>query len=263
MTIPSNVTSIGSYAFSGCTGLSTVFIGSGIKNIGKYAFENCSNLNDVYCLAYKYPTANANSFSGSYPDYITLHVPDDAVEQYRAVEPWSTFKAVVGLAGSTGATPCTKPTIGYKNGQITTDCETDGAQCVTIITVDDAKTYITENINLSVTYNISVYATKPGYANSEIATATLCWIDVEPQKEGFTDAVASIKSTPVLIQSENGRINITGVDDSTQIYVYNVSGQQMASATIKNNEANIFTDLQPGNIAVIRIGNRSVKVMMK
>ena len=214
-------------------------------------------------MAYRYPTTNANAFSGSYPDYITLHVPDDAVEQYRAVEPWSTFKAVVGLAGSSGATPCAKPTIGYKNGQITTDCETDGAQCVTIITVDDAKTYITENINLSVTYNISVYATKPGYDNSEIATATLCWIDVEPQKEGFTDAVASIKATPVLIQSENGRINIIGADEGTLVYVYNISGQQLASAIIKNNEANIFTDLHPGNVAVIKIGNKSVKVMMK
>ena len=246
-----------------CTGLNTVFIGSGIKNIESKAFANCSNLNDVYCLAYRYPTTNANAFSGSYPDYITLHVLDDAVEQYRAVEPWSTFKAVLGLAGSSGATPCAKPTIGYKNGQITTDCETDGAQCVTIITVDDAKTYTTENINLSVTYNISVYATKPGYDNSEIATATLCWIDVEPQKEGFTDVVASIKATPVLLQSENGRINITGADEGTLVYVYNVSGQQLASATVKNNEANIFTDLQPGNIALIKIGNKSVKVMMK
>ena len=214
-------------------------------------------------MAYRYPTTDKDAFSNSYPDYITLHVPDDAVGQYSAVEPWSTFKVVVGLAGSSSATPCAKPTIGYKNGQITTDCETDGAQCVTIITVDDAKTYITENINLSVTYNISVYATKPGYDNSEIATATLCWIDVEPQKEGFTDAVASIKATPVLIQSENGRINIIGADEGTLVYVYNISGQKVASATIKNNEAIIFTDLQPGNVAVIKIGNRSVKVMMK
>ena len=190
-------------------------------------------------------------------------MPDDAVEQYRAVEPWSTFKAVVGLAGSSGATPCAKPTIGYKNGQITTDCETDGAQCVTIITVDDAKTYTMENINLSVTYNISVFATKPGYDNSEIATATLCWIDVEPQTEGIANAVASIKATPVLIQSENGRIYITGADDGTQVYVYNVTGQQLASSVIQNNEANIFTNLHAGNVAVIKIGNKAVKVMMK
>ncbi|MBR4388528.1 MAG: hypothetical protein IKT00_05055 [Prevotella sp.] len=37
--------------------------------------------------------------------------------------PWSTSKVVVGLAGSSGATPCAKPTISYKNEQITTDCD--------------------------------------------------------------------------------------------------------------------------------------------
>ena len=116
---------------------------------------------------------------------------------------------------------------------------------------------------MGVTYNISVYATCPGYEKSETATATLCWIDVEPQTEGITDAVASIKATPVLIQSENGRINITGADDGTQVYVYNVTGQQVGSAVIQHNEANIFTNLHAGNVAVIRIGNRAVKVIMK
>ena len=112
VTIPNSVGLIREWTFSSCFSLSTVFIGSGIKTIDSEAFANCTNLNDVYCLAYKYPSTNKNAFRNSNPDYITLHVPDEAVEQYRAVEPWSTFKAVVGLKGSTGATPCAKPTIG-------------------------------------------------------------------------------------------------------------------------------------------------------
>ena len=263
VTIPNSVGLIREWTFSSCFSLSTVFIGSGIKTIDSEAFANCTNLNDVYCLAYKYPSTNKNAFRNSNPDYITLHVPDEAVEQYRAVEPWSTFKAVVGLKGSTGATPCAKPTIGYKNGQITTDCETDGAQCVTIITVDDAKTYTTKTINLSVTYEISVYAVKPGYANSEIATATLCWIDVEPQTEGITNAVAHINVTPVLICSENGCVSITGATDGTPVSVYDVSGRQVGSTITRLNEASILTNLHPGDIAIVKIGDRSVKVVMK
>lgn len=156
-----------------------------------------------------------------------------------------------------------KPTISYSEGKLTFDCGTEGATYYSTITDTDIASYNSSEVQLGVTYNISVYATCPGYEKSETATATLCWIDVEPQTEGITDAVASIKATPVLIQSENGRINITGADDGTQVYVYNVTGQQVGSAVIQHNEANIFTNLHAGNVAVIRIGNRAVKVIMK
>ncbi len=156
-----------------------------------------------------------------------------------------------------------KPTISYENGKLTFNNEIDGASFHSTITDTDIASYNSNEVQLTVTYNISVYATKPGYNNSETAYATLCWIDVEPQKEGITDAVSNIKATPVIIQSDNGRINITGADDGTQVYVYNVTGQQVASATIQNNRATIFTNLRAGNVAVIKIGNKAVKVMMK
>ena len=246
-----------------CTGLSTVFIGSGIKTIESEAFAKCTNLSDVYCLAYKYPSTKANAFQNSYPDYITLHVPDKAVEQYRAVEPWSTFKAVVDVSSSTGATPCAKPTIGYQDGKITTACETADAQCVTIITVDDAKIYYTSDINLSVTYLISVYAIKPGYSNSEIASATLCWIDVDPQTEGFTNAVAQMPAHAVLIQSENGQVSVKGIDDGTDGAIYGTDGVKAGAGVCQGGQAVVSTNMPEGSIAIVKIGRRSVKVVMK
>ena len=41
------VTSLGTYAFYGCTGLTSVTIGSGVTSIGSSAFENCNGLNTV------------------------------------------------------------------------------------------------------------------------------------------------------------------------------------------------------------------------
>jgi len=41
------VTSIGSYAFSYCSGLTSVTIGNSVTSIGNYAFENCSGLTSV------------------------------------------------------------------------------------------------------------------------------------------------------------------------------------------------------------------------
>ena len=46
--IGDNVTSIGEYAFYGCSSLTSVKIGKSVKTIGKYAFQYCSNLTSVH-----------------------------------------------------------------------------------------------------------------------------------------------------------------------------------------------------------------------
>jgi len=45
--IPNSVTSIGGNAFSGCSGLTSVTIGNGVTSIGSYAFYECSGLTSV------------------------------------------------------------------------------------------------------------------------------------------------------------------------------------------------------------------------
>ena len=42
ITIPDSVTSIGSYAFSGCSGLTSITIPDSVTSIGDWAFEGCS-----------------------------------------------------------------------------------------------------------------------------------------------------------------------------------------------------------------------------
>lgn len=46
-TIPSGVTTVGSYAFYNCTGLTSVAFPSGVTSIGSYAFDYCSGLTAV------------------------------------------------------------------------------------------------------------------------------------------------------------------------------------------------------------------------
>ena len=47
VTIPNSVTSIGNGAFSGCSGLTSINIPSSVTSIGSYAFSNCSGLTSV------------------------------------------------------------------------------------------------------------------------------------------------------------------------------------------------------------------------
>jgi hypothetical protein len=47
VTIPNGVTSIGDYAFDGCTSLTSITIGSGVTSIGYCAFNECTSLTSI------------------------------------------------------------------------------------------------------------------------------------------------------------------------------------------------------------------------
>ena len=47
VTIPNSVTSIGDKAFSGCSGLTSITIPNSVTSIGDYAFRNCSGLTSI------------------------------------------------------------------------------------------------------------------------------------------------------------------------------------------------------------------------
>ena len=105
ITLPNSVRTIESNAFSGCTGFTSVTIGSGVKYIYGNAFSGCKNLMNVYCLAENVPSTNSNAFKDSYPENITLHVPETYIEAYKAKEPWNKFKDIVDLNAITPDNP--------------------------------------------------------------------------------------------------------------------------------------------------------------
>ncbi len=118
-------------------------------------------------------------------------------------------------------------------------------------------------VNLSVTYTVTVYATKTGYENSETATATLCWIDVDPRTEGIENGVANVKAMPVLIQAEDGVLRITGAPEGVTICVYDAGGKLVGSAKASSDTTLVPTTLPNGSIAIVKMGEKAVKVLMK
>ena len=47
ITIPNSVTSVGKFAFSGCTGLTSITIPNSVTSIGEYAFSSCTGLTSI------------------------------------------------------------------------------------------------------------------------------------------------------------------------------------------------------------------------
>ncbi len=247
LVIPNSVTSIGSQAFDGVDFPTVV-----------------SLIENPFMITGK--TSILRTFTQNTFNNATLYVPKGTIEKYKATDGWKDFLFIEEGTGG-GSTPttqkCEKPTISYENGKLTFSSATDGAVCQYSITDTDIKAGSGNEVQLGVTYNISVYATKSGYENSETATATLCWIDQQPKTEGITNGIANIPANAVLIQSEGGSIKVQGVDEGTQVNVYSINGTQAGSAISQNGQAVVATNLQAGSVAIVKIGQKSIKVAMK
>jgi len=222
-------------------------------------------MTDLYCYAESAPSTSTGSsiFVGADVQYATLHVPAASIESYKSTAPWSGFGKIVALDDVPEPSPCATPTIAYNNGKLLFSCETEGAEFVSEITDEDIKKHYDSEVQLGVTYNISVYATAAGHENSDAATATLCWIETEPKSEELPDDVTELKAYPVLIQSKDGQITIQGVADKAKVEVYTIGGVEAGNGIATNGTVTINTSMNSGEIAIVKIGEKSVKIVVK
>ena len=94
--IPNSVTSIGVFAFSDCSGLTSFEIPNSVTFIGQWAFSGCSSLTEIYSLALTPPTiGHSNSFYGCYR--ATLYVPEEALNAYLMADNWKDFSIVAAI----------------------------------------------------------------------------------------------------------------------------------------------------------------------
>ena len=227
-----NVRVIKENVFEGCKGITHITFGGYIENIESKAFAGLEKLEEVTCYSKNVPNTNRTAFENSYVDYATLYVPEESIGAYKNTAPWSGFKQTLPIKNTLpdDAEQCSIPTIKYENGILTFDCTTENVTFVSNITDTDIKQHYNATISLTATYRINVYAAKKGCKNSEIATATLCWIDVDPKTEGITNGVANVRANPVLIQSNGNVLSISGAPEGAEINVYTLSGQQIRTA---------------------------------
>lgn len=264
ITIPNSVIRIDKEAFSDCSALKSVTIGSNIQSIYEEAFSKCSNITDVYCLATTVPSTNTDAFNESYPEYMTLHVPTEAINNYKTTEPWNRFGAIVTLDSEEVEIPkCATPVISYENGKLSITCETVGAEFVTKIDGSDITTHYDSEIELTATYEITTYAMLLDHEDSDVATATLCWIECGLIEDGTTTDIINIKSTPVLIRCNAGVVTLSGMKAETYIAIYDTNGTELGNTTATGDEVTVITSLAKGDIAVVNIGGKAVKAIMQ
>lgn len=259
------VTEVISNAFKGCKDVSTIELPATITNIGERTFAGIDKLTDVIIYAENVPETERTAFESSYIDYVTLHVPYCSVDKYKSVGPWKDFKEIVAIEGTEPVTveTCAMPTISFLDGKLEFESETYGAECHYEIKVEDAKEGVGPEVTLSSAYEISAYASKEGYNDSEKNTATLYWINVDPTTTGVIDSEMRINTNSILVQNTGGVIAISGLADGDNVLIYNISGQLIAQGKASGNYVEISTNLSCGDICIIKIGDKSVKYLLK
>lgn len=99
------MTSIGSSAFYGCSGLTSVTIGNSVTSIGSGAFSNCSGLKQLVSQASTPPVCGYEALSDIDYTACTLTVPSGSKSAYQTADEWKNFQNIVeDGASDTGVT---------------------------------------------------------------------------------------------------------------------------------------------------------------
>lgn len=88
-------------------------------------------------------------------------------------------------------------------------------------------------------------------------------IVVLTDEEGDSTSFSSTLSQPVLIQCLDGIITLTGLATGAEVAAYSTAGVQLATATATDGTATLATGLEVGSTAIVKIGDNSVKVVVK
>ena len=262
--IGDNVSIIDESAFFNCANLETVSIGKNVTSIGYSAFSRCGKLSIVKSYIDNPFWIDASVFEYSLSGTTTLCVPKDTKSLYRNTFCWNQIPSITEMENA-GDDPigekCSTPTIEYKNGKLYYSCETIGADFVTTITDTDIDTHNGNEVELSVAYQISVYAKAEGYDDSDMVYATLCWIEDDDTQ--ITTMNSNIKSKSILIQCNNGTLSIIGAEEGSLIQVFNKSGQQVACQNASLGITTINTRMRAGDIALVKVKNKIIKVIIQ
>ncbi len=92
--IPNSVTSIGYYAFYGCSGLTGLTLPDSVASIGDGAFICCSDLSKITSLAEIPPVCGSGVFDRVNKTNCELIVPIVSVTAYKQAEVWNEFSNI-------------------------------------------------------------------------------------------------------------------------------------------------------------------------
>ena len=95
--IGNSVTSIGTSAFEGCANIESLYISTSLESIGAKAFAGCEKIKEIKVGLEKPIRCVANIFADAVYDNAVLYVPTGTKSLYEEREPWNLFFDIVEM----------------------------------------------------------------------------------------------------------------------------------------------------------------------
>lgn len=208
------------YAFEGSSALKTLILPYSVESIGSWAFCGCSSLTTLYCYATTTPSVSNTTFDGVSSSMIVL-VPALSLELYQSANYWKDF-VLSALDGVTNTLTISLPEDAkdgrYKNMTLELDNITSGQVSRMLIT--DRTRYSFVNLIHNTKYNVYVKTAK-SVVLGEIQ-------DVEIVDKDVETAFAQLKQPQTVTMSV---INDKGenLTESTDITWFDANGNYLAT----------------------------------
>ena len=243
--IPNSVTSIGRYAFSKCSGLTSVTISNNVISIGSEAFKGCISLTSVMIPNSVTDMGGGTFYGCNGLTSVTIgnSVTDIGYQVFYGCSSLTsiTIPSSVWHIRDSAFGECNN--IQEVISKIENPFDID-AKSFSENTFTNARLYVPEG-------TIDIYKNRLG------------WKKFAYIEEGAPSGVEQVLSIAKLTQSDGGMLIVQGIKNDILVNVYNANGSLVGSAISQNGQATINTNLQPGSVAIVRLGEETVKVIIK
>lgn len=290
VTLPESLEVIGDAAFYGCEGLTSVNLPKSIRKIGNLSFKNCKELTCVF-IPNSVLSIGDEAFASCYK-LSQLKLPESITEigintfgdcrGLEMIEIPTSVKRIgeYAFCGCHGLSSINIPNsvfeighdaffycIGLKNIYLPES----------VLTISERVFCECNNIENVYCYARSVPNT--GYnafesSNANNATLYVPSLSLSAYKStapwsGFgtlkaiegTEDIKSIKDRGIAIQSSDGFINISGLDNNEKIDFFGVDGKALGSA--KSIDGSVSFSAKQGTVVVAKIGKESIKIVVE
>lgn len=264
--IPMGVETLRSYMFFNCVNLVSIDIPSSVKKIDKTVFRGCASLITLNVFAKEPPVFESNTTDTiELPDFCKVYVPEESFEKYKNAKGWRKCKLrVLGKTESVEKPKqCEAPQIVYDDGKLKFLSVTPNAEYHYSINAADATAERLSNsgeVDMLARYQIEVYATADGYKPSGKTMGTLVWLD--KNVEG-SNVIKVLDKRGIVVTVKDGQVSISGLNDGEDVMFYNADGLQIGVQKAAGGVVRQSVSDLSNTMVIARIGEQSVKIMIR
>ncbi len=264
------LTSIGTEAFQGCTGLTSTIIPDNVTSIGGYAFSGCSGLTSMTVKRETPPsTTNDNPFNESNYQNAMLYVQAECVGAYKGATYWKDFGVIKGIPESiTMATGSGSPRtmIGFSSANGLDFTNVSDVKAYIAVGFTASKDVLMARVNIVPPYTgVVLLTTEPGITVEvpttveDVYYANLLMPAVGSTLISPTETIDGVEYTNLLVGKLSGTQTMGFVQFSTPNYYTNKSYlhiptsvfNQSSSAPVFDGLGMVFEDAETTDIRLM------------